>query len=223
MVRIGVSRRTGPDCPRYSLRESALWYPEIPDDTIHIDETWFPARGNASRMFDPLVWLHFGGPRGKQLHHLIGMTIRMTDLDCVIKVPCEISFHYDLATDTADVSKTCVLGQQYRYEEEDLPNDCYSHFPIDGSGGERIDRIDINYDYKENTGPLIRGYPCAIRWMKVTTNKNRSCGFGVPSIPRWMRERVKEVSLEAPPQMAITGLYSNHVSWAARVVFPLFG
>ena len=57
------------------LRDSALWYPTIPPRNLCLNEEAFTPRAFYTAGFKPLFWCHFGGPGGKYLPHLTGVTV----------------------------------------------------------------------------------------------------------------------------------------------------
>lgn len=122
------------------LRESSLWYPDIPDSSLHLhgaqDEHTMYYRGLSMRT----VCL-FGGGDGQLLSHLthvIFWTIDRTEeyeyynrSDCMA-----MEFNFDCTL--GDGTQSMMLGQ--------IPPKSASpqvhHFSLDSIGGERINRVD---------------------------------------------------------------------------------
>ena len=116
-----------------SLRDSALWYPEIPPINLHLNDDYFTARGSSTTRFQPLCWTMFGGSGGIYLRHLTGISV-------TCRGPLRgIEFHYNIENVPVDCRK---LG---RYKSSEY--DKVMRFPIDGPGGEVIHAIKVYLRY----------------------------------------------------------------------------
>ncbi|KAI1429500.1 hypothetical protein F5Y12DRAFT_726492 [Xylaria sp. FL1777] len=125
-----------PPIPRKNgLRSLGLWYPDVPDPALSLNESSFFRCNEFLYGCRPLFWTSFGGPGGKYLNHLI--QIAVTLLGGMLR----IDFEYDI----------------------DVPVECRSFgrcqppigaqavvFGIDGPGGEIINAIELDYF---TTGP----------------------------------------------------------------------
>lgn len=120
-----------------NLRTSAFWYPQVPNPSLHLNEGGFTARGPAISRYDPVCWTMFGGPAGKYLRLLTGISV------FGLKA---IEFHYNSEV----VPLECRKVGRCRLSEYAKP----IHFEIDGPGGEVIDSLTI----------YMRPYPNAKLW-----------------------------------------------------------
>ncbi|TWU77003.1 hypothetical protein ED733_007548 [Metarhizium rileyi] len=114
-----------------NLRNSAFWYPRIPETGIHLNEKIFTAKEASMNRYDPICWTLFGGPSGIYLRSLIGMSV--TTDGCCVRA---IEFHYN----SEDIPLECrKLGRC-------TPSDYATtlHFKIDGPGGEVIDFLAVD-------------------------------------------------------------------------------
>jgi hypothetical protein len=112
-----------------SLREVALWYPKVPEPELCLNEESFTGENPSSTGYQPLFWIHFGGPGGSYLDHVTGVSV-----DCLGGL-YSLEFHYDTTYGPAGAYK---LG---RCEGTDVSK--ILEFPIDGTGGELIETIEV--------------------------------------------------------------------------------
>lgn len=113
-----------------NLRDSAFWYPRIPETSLNLNESGFAARENAMKRYEPICWTLFGGPAGIYLRSLTGISVT-ADVGC----PRVIEFHYK----SEDVPLECrKLG---RCSPSDYAKTM--HFEIDGPGGEVINSLTV--------------------------------------------------------------------------------
>lgn len=113
-----------------SLREVALWHAKVPKPELCLNEESFTGENPSSTGYQPLLWNHFGGPGGSYLNHVTGVSV-----DYHSGRLYSLEFHYDTTYDPAGAYK---LG---RHKATDVPN--ILKFPIDGSGGELIETIEV--------------------------------------------------------------------------------
>lgn len=128
-----------------NLRDSAFWYPRIPEKGLNLNECGFTARENAMKRYEPICWTLFGGSAGIYLRSLTGISVT-TDVGC----PRVIEFHYN----SEDVPLECrKLGRS-------TPSDYARtmHFEIDGRGGEVIDSLTV----------YVRRYLTDVQWYYET-------------------------------------------------------
>ena len=147
---LSVGENLPPTAQPQSLRDSAIWFPTVPPPDLYLNEDSFhqkePATGGAGSMiYPPLCWVSFGGPGGTHLRSLTGLTARF-HRGCR-----SIQFHYGPpAANDANPSKSRCLGWVSSYSEYGH----FSHFPIDGVGGEIIETVDLELhppdDYDRN-------------------------------------------------------------------------
>ena len=115
-----------------SLRDTALWYPEIPEPGLYLNEDCFTGEDPSTVGYRPLCWTLFGGSGGIYLRCLT--EISATCLGSL----CGIEFHYN--TDEVP-SRWRRLGLRKSTE--------YSHvmrFPVDGPGGEIIKKVEVGLE-----------------------------------------------------------------------------
>lgn len=121
-----------------SIRDRAIWFPEIPESHLLLNETFFTGINTSGSEFQPLSYILFGGSSVTNIQHLTKISMLYTH-----GVEA-IDFHYD----TSNIRR---LGRQrYQLSEYDT-----SYFLIDGVGGEIVDSIevDLNTSY---AGPLYK-------------------------------------------------------------------
>ncbi|KAH0558968.1 hypothetical protein GP486_004412 [Trichoglossum hirsutum] len=153
IVSFGVSEEVSPSVQtpkvqNLSLRETALWYPTVPESTLCVNEMSFPGENPSSARYQPIFWIHFGGAGGRYLRHITGVSI------CHLWSLGGLEFHYDTAHGPAGARK---LG---RYKATITSK--ISNFPIDGAGGELIETLEVGFECGDFTS------------IKITTNRKRS-------------------------------------------------
>ncbi|KAE8147809.1 hypothetical protein BDV25DRAFT_159511 [Aspergillus avenaceus] len=175
-----------------SLRDTAMWSAGIPDQSLFLNEASHTGALPRPTKYQPLFWVHFGGPKGALLSSLV-----------------QISAVYWLKT---------LMGFAFRYETDDGPGDgqwlqqcsggfrrLVSNFSIDGPGGEFIEKVEIGGEQYEN--PSRGLHPKS--FFKVTTNRGRSkcfaCFYG------WRPNTKKSKPLGIAPGTTITGFYGVQV------------
>lgn len=115
-----------------SLRQAALWFPGFPPLSLDLNLHSFPQGLSYTNGFRPLIWTHFGGPKGIYLRNLVA-----------------IRFHVNHE----------LYGIDFRYNDDYVPESCRSigrhkcpgrscygnyEFDIDGPGGELVASIEIS-------------------------------------------------------------------------------
>ena len=114
---------------KMSLRQAALWYPNIPPNKLLLNEKSFAGQGPLSANYRPLCWIHFGGPGGKSLDYVQGNLVQFSH------GLHGLQFVYDEAYGRRHSDK---LGRCKEQESQFKPL-----FPIDGVKGERIDSVHV--------------------------------------------------------------------------------
>jgi len=112
-----------------SLRDFALWYPELPPVNVHLNDDYFTARISSTTKYQPLCWTMFGGSGGEYLRYLTGISVTYGG------ILHGIEFHYN----TENVPVECRKLGRYKPSEYDK----IMHFPINGPDGEVIDAIEV--------------------------------------------------------------------------------
>lgn len=140
------------------LRERFVWSPDAPSENLCLNEDDFALAGGNDTgkgiySYRRLLWMHFGGPGGAYLRHVVSITCCF--LDRLRKTRIEIRYDREI-----EGSTTCVLGgpdpdesdEDYslgrnarnevvrtpRNEKEDMT------FAIDGAGGEYITAVGLS-------------------------------------------------------------------------------
>ncbi|KAK4143399.1 uncharacterized protein C8A04DRAFT_12334 [Dichotomopilus funicola] len=123
---------SGMKCPGQSgLRDSSLWYPSVPSQTVSLNDDTFVLQDYGEIGFKPLFHCHFGGPGGVYLRHLIGIT-GVKSRGSLLR----IVFSFDRPVPEA---------HQRFGRSRVRSNEATASFAIDGPRGERIVAIKINY------------------------------------------------------------------------------
>ena len=118
-----------------SLRKEALWYPKVPEPGMCLNAGQFTGENPSSTGYQPLFWIHFGGPGGSYLDHVTGVSV-----DCPRGL-YSLEFHYDTTYGPAGAYK---LGRSKTTDVSKILN-----FPIDGAGGELIETVEVNLERVE--------------------------------------------------------------------------
>jgi hypothetical protein len=118
---------------RKSLRDTALWYPKIPDPGLCLNDDCFTGENLSAAGYQPLCWALFGGPGGIYLRFLTEISV------IFLGSLWSIEFHYN-----ADEVPTewCKVGRRKSTGYEQV-----MRFPVDGPGGEIIETIEANLEY----------------------------------------------------------------------------
>ncbi|KAL1970940.1 hypothetical protein VTN77DRAFT_2774 [Rasamsonia byssochlamydoides] len=148
MVSLGFSSEGASDVDtcnqRSTLRDTAQWFPDVPDDSFCLNETAFREIPRQPLEYRPLTVLLYGGPQGVHLNKLIGITVWIVDFERIYG----IDFAYNTAVDG---QKVHTLGRSGPFSDAeprsygpcDNSTDQRIDFPIDGPGGEIIEGVDV--------------------------------------------------------------------------------
>jgi hypothetical protein len=109
-----------------SLRNNALWFPDIPEGHLQLNETYFSGIYNPASEFEPLFYTIFRDATHPR--HLVRISV-IWDLAYI----SAIDFHYSLGSSSR-------FGRLY---EPGSPDEIMS-YDIDGPGGEVIKKIKIS-------------------------------------------------------------------------------
>ena len=126
-----------------SIRDTAPWYPDIPNDELHLNESSFPRVPNALN-YQPLTMILFGGLQGAHLWKLVGIQVWIVDIRRVYGV----DFLYKSGSDGQEIHTFGRRGpfsddEPRAFDPFDSSTDECVAFPIDGPGGEIIDGVDV--------------------------------------------------------------------------------
>ena len=114
-----------------SLRETALWYPDVPPTNLELNEKDFPSRAASLSDFLPAFYVRFDGSDRKVRDNLVKVTATFNGsrLD-------NIDFYFEAEGGAVRHEQ---LGRGYQ------PFAVSTHsFDIDGARGERIEWIDLS-------------------------------------------------------------------------------
>lgn len=111
------------------LRDAALWYPTVPESELFLNEPSFFGEGPSRTGYQPLFWIHFGGPGGSYLENVTGISIYS------LKGLYSLEFHYDATHDLAGAFRLgrCPGTDAWKIQ----------HFPIDGASSEIIESVEV--------------------------------------------------------------------------------
>ena len=120
-----------------SLRDNALWFPEIPETYLHLNEAYFTGIDGPVSEFRPLCYVLFGGSNGAHPQSLKEISVLLQQ-DCIHA----IDFHYD-------TGRTRRLGC-LRHPNSSVYET--STFLIDGAQGEIIEMIEVDHEDVRSSG-----------------------------------------------------------------------
>lgn len=124
-----------------ALRDAALWFPDTLGPRLSLNEESFAREDTSMVKFQPLCWVHFGGPGDTYLRSLTEVSAG------VLGSVCKLQLCY--TKDTIPV--TCQnLGRR--------PTTDFMKFlriPIDGPGGEVIEAIDVGLKPPSKKSPYF--------------------------------------------------------------------
>lgn len=124
------ARLESPTDQTESLRDSALWFPDVPASHLYLNETCFTGVDTPFSEFRPLCYTSFIGSG------LSGLRF-VTNISVLFKGSCimAIDFHYD----TGNIRR---LG----YQSHQLSEYETSEFLLDGAHGELLEMIEVDLD-----------------------------------------------------------------------------
>jgi hypothetical protein len=94
-----------------------------------LNEASFTGENPSDTGYQPLFWIHFGGPGGSYLKHVTGVSIYCP------RSLYSIEFHYDTTHDPVGAYK---LGRRKAADASKI-----LEFPIDGAAGELIEILEV--------------------------------------------------------------------------------
>lgn len=120
--------------PRKSLRDTALWYPDIPGHGLYLNDYFSTGADSSSGTeYQPLCWTLFWGPGGIYLRSLTGISV-----SCLGALRY-MGFSYN--TDEIPIQYRKLGRRKSPEYAQDI------HFPIDGPGVETIEAVEVNLKY----------------------------------------------------------------------------
>lgn len=238
MVSLAVAESVPSEIPKsvasnLPLRITGLWYPQVPDCDVYLNEESFTGEDPVTAGYQPLFWIQFGGPKGSYLRSLTEVSV--DSWSC-------IEFHYNIEGIPTERRK---LGRHIPSQS----NLKLTRFSVDGPGGEVIDSIDVSLDsstseiaYRFYKHGMLKSFKvCEITWvycfltltvacgptanlcfcayvlgLEITINHGRSMHF--LSGKRLVGESAL-TRLSITPETTITGLYASQVSHCGFVIW----
>ncbi|KAH6856678.1 hypothetical protein B0I37DRAFT_334220 [Chaetomium sp. MPI-CAGE-AT-0009] len=190
IVKLAVRTRSPPPPHRGGLRDSAIWYPTIPPQHLCLNEKSFLPRTYYTVGYKPLFWGHFGGPGGRYLQHLTGLSA----VSSVGILRIHFYFNVEVPWEHRSFGR---LKVEEEYEET-------TDFSIDGPGGERIETVSIRY-YYPSPETTISGTDQEeyMGRCELYTNRSRSCRI----LDIKHKRPSVDAKVTAAPGTVITGLY----------------
>lgn len=123
------------------LRNSGMWYPDVPGPNLCLNEDSFSPRDHYLGGYQPLFWTSFGGQGGVYLQHLTGLSVVWGGGGVR-----RVDFAYDVAVPSEHRTFGCQMPGEWTRTID---------FALDGPGGEIIEAVEVFQHYPE------AGY----RWM----------------------------------------------------------
>ena len=114
-----------------SLRNSALWFPEIPDKPLHLNESSFTGADTPVSKFRPLCYTLFGGSGITSFQALTEISVLFESTSLMM-----IDFHYDTG-EIRRLGRQCTCNPLSVWEQT-------SAFHVDGAHGEVIKTIEVD-------------------------------------------------------------------------------
>ncbi|KAL9101967.1 MAG: hypothetical protein Q9163_002825 [Psora crenata] len=217
MVSLGVAERLPSHLKRSimqskSLRDAALWYPDIPEPGLHLNDDCFTGEDPSAR-YRPLHWTLFGGPGGIYLRSLtnISVTFKLCWGGAYLR---GIEFHYNTDEVPAELRK---LGR-YRPTGDDR----VVRFPIDGPGGEIIETVEVYVDMQglhDEDNPFKRQL-ISLKASLRDISTNRGGSFHFRNSKNEFNKHLMLKPMVIAPGTTLTGFY---VSQEPQTGFVGFG
>ena len=151
LVSLGVlnTGKVNIDEPHHStglsvLRDSAQWFPRIPDEILCLNETTCFGLPTQPCKYRPLSMMLYGGLGGMHLSKLVGIVVWIVDFERIYGV----DFMYNVEVDGQKIHTLGRRGpfsdnEPRDYEPCDSSTDQCISFEIDGPGGEIIDGLGV--------------------------------------------------------------------------------
>ncbi|KAL9100090.1 MAG: hypothetical protein Q9163_004498 [Psora crenata] len=200
MVSLAIVETTYPRLPvsadeAESLRETALWFPEIPERHLYLNETSFTGIKTPLSEFRPLCYILLGAPGVNDLQNLTKVSVVFQHY-CIIA----IEFHYD----TGNIKRLGPRRQQPNADET-------SSMLINGAQGECIKMIEVGLDPDTEDGEDVPSFwkHGRLESFKIITNRGRREHFRAKCL-RGQSYSLKP--MEIVPGTTLTGLYAGWVS-----------
>lgn len=163
------------------LRDHARWLLDVPNEALSLNASSFPAiTRHPLRKYQPLTMLLYGGLHGAHLSKLTGISVWFGEDAQILG----IDFSYSVEVDGCKIHTLGLpfSGRKVRSEPcncckctdddrstDDCSTDYRIEFPIDGPGGEVINRVDLQHmgdegilGFRVRLVPRLRRLECLI-------------------------------------------------------------
>ncbi|KAK3896768.1 hypothetical protein C8A05DRAFT_39683 [Staphylotrichum tortipilum] len=177
-----------------SLSHSAIWYPDMPPPGLALNESFLVAPDVYTSSYRPLFWSRFGVHGGMYLAALVKITISGA------------TGRMDFSFPNPTVPDEC---RSFGRIADDGDDDETVEFPIDGPGGEIIDRVERYQELFATDAPGWLAREGDLIWLKIHTNRGWSCE--VSSKPGSDETLMAEKEFLAAPGTLTTGFYGVRV------------
>lgn len=188
------------------LRESAQWVPDVPADSLCLNEGIFIGAEREEQEYQPLYYILFGGPEGSYRKNLIRIGVWMSEFGLY-----GIEFEYNTEIDGRRIhtlGRCGPLTEKTNNGLENADDNAMESFDVDGPHGETIKTVKVepSDNIKGIEVGARRQFLCACRpyayvvGFQFGTNRGRkkliSTNWGAPLLP-----------LAIAPTSSITGIY----------------
>ncbi|KAK2772311.1 hypothetical protein FQN53_004644 [Emmonsiellopsis sp. PD_33] len=193
---IGVSRgiRLVSEPQPKSLVDTALWYPSAPEPPLCINDDEPSVTKTTETSYLPLCCTLFGGPGGIYRRYLTGISCRYGAWIPGLRA---IELHYNADSVPTECRN---IGQLVRYK-----TDTVTFFPIDGQGGEVIDRVEAGFDSPDDSEAYVDYHKGGLMTLKISTNRGREITLDCPNGDRGCAATYR--TLIITPGTTLTGFY----------------
>ena len=127
--------------PSISLRDSRPWFPEIPHESLCLNDQDFQVMDDMKEPYWPLYWMHFGGFQGAYLSNVIALSAWVSHDECT-----RIEIEYDRevqGTKVHTLSACLPLSEEPGGALSPTINSKHKKvtFDIDGPNGEFVSSV----------------------------------------------------------------------------------
>ncbi|KAI9848445.1 MAG: hypothetical protein M1837_000240 [Sclerophora amabilis] len=181
-----------------TLRDKAQWFPDIPRESLFLNEHSFHGEYKNPVLYWPLIHFQFGGSGGIYLPNIVALSVWIIDYEKLMGIEIE----YNVEIDGATIHKFGRCGpfsereERNRFDADFSPSkDQKVSFNIDGPSGEYIEGVDVGKLHQS-------GRPTPL-CLQIRTNRGRSATF-----PQSLPSHDAFTTLTVEESTKITGLYA---------------
>ncbi|KAI9677028.1 MAG: hypothetical protein M1817_006867 [Caeruleum heppii] len=176
IVSLGVLQATEPRDShlgggRRSLRETALWYPDIPPSHLELNESSFTGRKAPLNEYRPLSYVLFD-QKHESRSSLASLSVTYNNRTLV-------GIEFGQGGDGA-LREPLKLGRHREFPDRKFPESPRFDFSIDGAHGEKIEKIEVAVAHLDEEN--VRSYwrYGKLEYFRVHTNRGRTGNFQLP-------------------------------------------